>query len=332
MTSSSGGPSGGLTDGRARRNSESVNTRSTVSVKARAKINLALHVTGRREDGYHLLDSLVVFAGVGDQLNITPAEHTCLEISGPFGDGLRVEKDNLVFQAFQHLSQNLKSPLPPTAFHLEKNLPVSSGIGGGSADAAAALKGLVDLWQIDIEPQMLAKIALSLGADVPVCLTGTTCRMRGIGQELTGIDDFPAIDCVLVNPGVGVSTPAVFRQLSLPAGKTAFAAMADLPANAQASAQANDWVEWLGSARNDLQEAAATLAPEIHQTIAALEQDSACQMARMSGSGATCFGLFGSPHDAGNAAAKIADAHPDWWVIATQLGSVEPEPFLRTRQ
>lgn len=284
-----------------------------VQYTAKAKINLALHVTGRRTDGFHLLDSLVVFADIGDQLHIAPADQTSLEIAGPFGDGLRVDDDNLVLQAYRHLSDAMASPLPPTAFRLQKNLPVSSGIGGGSADAAAALNGLIELWQIDIDADRLSAIALSLGADVPVCLNDASCRMRGIGEELVNIDHFPVLDCVLVNCGIGVSTPAVFKQLSLPIGQAAFSTMGDLPGN--------DWIEWLGQTRNDLQKAAIALTPDIGQTIVALEQAPACQLARMSGSGTTCFGLFNSPREAEDAATAIAGEHPDWWVVATQVGS-----------
>ena len=288
-----------------------------IACKARAKINLALHVTGRRNDGYHLLDSFVVFADISDLLNIAPAQHTGLDISGLFGDGLPVENDNLVLQAFQTLSDAMPIPLPTTEFKLEKNLPVSSGIGGGSADAAAALNGLVDLWQVDIDRHELAKIALSLGADVPVCLAGHNCQMRGIGEDLTAIDDFPRMDCVLVNPGVGVSTPDVFKELALPSDQSAFSPLSDLPA----SNQAGEWIEWLGAARNDLQDAAIKLTPVIEQAIGALEQTGTCQLARMSGSGATCFGLFDNGDDARKAAEKIAGEHPDWWVVATQVGN-----------
>jgi len=283
--------------------------------KARAKINLALHVTGRRGDGYHLLDSLVVFADIGDLLHIAPAQQTGLDIVGPFGDGLRVESDNLVLQAFHSLSNALQHSLSCTDFRLEKNLPVSSGIGGGSADAAAALNGLVDLWQVDIDRNELAKIALTLGADVPVCLAGNNCRMQGIGEDLTAVD-FPRMDCVLINPGVGVSTPEVFKELALPIDRPAFAPLSDLPDGKQISG----WIEWLAASRNDLQDAAIKLTPVIEQTLAALEQTGSCQLARMSGSGATCFGLFANGDDARKAAETIASDHPDWWVVATQVG------------
>lgn len=279
---------------------------------ARAKINLALHVTGRRADGYHLLDSLVVFADCGDKLELASAEKTSLEIIGPFSAGLQVDGDNLVLRAYQNLSNSLNTPLPPTAFLLTKNLPVSSGIGGGSADAAAALNGLVELWQLDVDQQTLSETALSLGADVPVCLDSRTCRMSGVGEMLTDVANFAPVDCVLVNPGVAVSTPAVFGALALPVDEAAFAGLPEIPTG--------DFIGWFGETRNDLQRAAIDLTPEIAETTTALEQTPDCQLARMSGSGATCFGLFNNPESANEAVAQIARNHPDWWVLATQVG------------
>lgn len=282
-----------------------------VKLLARAKINLALHVTGRRKDGFHLLDSLVVFADCGDKLHLRPADQTSLEISGPFADGLSVTENNLVLHAFRVLSDSLDTPLPATAITLEKNLPVSSGIGGGSADAAATLNGLIDLWQIDMAKPKLAELALSLGADVPVCLGNTPCRMRGIGEDLTSLDGFPSMPCVLVNAGVVVSTPKVFKQLSLAVNEPAFSPLPDMPAN--------EWIEWLADTRNDLQEPAIALSPEIADTLLALTKAKNCQLARMSGSGATCFGLFNNFDEAQSAAAQIASKHPDWWVAPTLL-------------
>jgi len=283
-----------------------------VEQKAPAKINLALHITGRRADGYHLLDSLVVFAEHGDLLKLAGADETSLEISGPFGDELKVDDDNLILRAYQALSEALPNPLPATSFKLTKNLPVSSGIGGGSADAAAALNGLIELWQLDVEPHTLSEIALLLGADVPVCLNSTSCRMRGVGEQLTASENFPVIDCVLVNPGIGVSTSAVFAELALPVDESAFDRLPELPASG--------WIDWLATTRNDLQPPAISLAPEIADVIAVLEQSPGCTLVRMSGSGATCFGLFGHPEDARKATQQIATTHPNWWVVATQLG------------
>lgn len=279
---------------------------------AKAKINLALHVTGRRADGYHLLDSLVVFADVGDELIIAASAETGIEVNGPFGSGLDVGDTNLVLRAYRALSGALDKPLPPTRFTLTKNLPVSSGIGGGSADAAAALHGLIDRWQVEIDVDKLREVALSLGADVPVCLASTTCRMAGIGQDITNINDFPLRYCVLVNPGVAVSTPAVFAALALPVGKDAFSPLPELP-------RAN-WLKWLNATRNDLQKPAMSVAPEIEQTLHALAQSPDCQLARMSGSGATCFGLYSDAQAADTAAKQIAENHSDWWVVATTIG------------
>lgn len=283
-----------------------------LELQAKAKVNLALHVTGRRADGYHLLDSLVVFADTGDKLELANADKTSLDIIGPFGKNLTVDDDNMVFQAYRALSRALGIVLPATAFKLTKNLPVSSGIGGGSADAAAALRGLIELWQLDVEPKVLHDIALALGADVPVCLASVSCQMAGVGETLSDIKNFPTIDCVLVNSGAAVSTPEVFGKLALLTGERGLSAMPDLPDA--------HWISWLESTRNDLQNAAIEIAPEIAGTIVALEKFPACQLARMSGSGATCFGLFANAQEAQEAARQLTDDHPDWWVVATFLG------------
>ncbi len=283
-----------------------------LELQAKAKVNLALHVTGRRADGYHLLDSLVVFADTGDTLELAKADKASLDITGPFGKNLIADDNNLIFQAYRALSRALDVPLPATAFKLTKNLPVSSGIGGGSADAAAALRGLMELWQLDVEPKTLHDIALMLGADVPVCLASVSCRMIGVGEILSDIENFPAIDCVLVNSGAAVSTPEVFGKLALSTGESGLSAMPDLPDA--------DWISWLATTRNDLQNPAIKIAPEIAGTIAALEKSAACQLARMSGSGATCFGLFANAQEAQEAARQLIRDHPDWWVVATRLG------------
>lgn len=278
---------------------------------AKAKINLALHVTGRRDDGFHHLDSLVVFAQTADRLHLRPAKKTSLKISGPFEKGLSRD-NNLILLAFKQLSTALSEPIPATAFHLEKNLPVSSGIGGGSADAGAALNGLIKLWQIGISSEKLARIGLELGADVPVCLGSKTCRMQGIGEIIEPVKQFPAFNCVLVNPGIGVSTPEIFNKLALPKGKSAFAPLTGMPET--------DWLDWLAKNRNDLQAPAIEETPEIQAVIAALENTKGCQLARMSGSGATCFAIYDSPEHAEDAAVDIGVLHPDWWTVATRMG------------
>lgn len=262
---------------------------------APAKVNLYLHVTGRRADGYHLLDSLAVFPPVGDLLRAARAEALSLTIDGTFGGGLAAEADNLVLRAARALDGSVGARI-----ELEKHLPVASGIGGGSADAAAALRLLCRLWGL---PPAAASIALTLGADVPVCLASRPARMGGVGEALTPAPELPSAGLVLVNPGVSLATADVFRAR---AGR--FSAPAALPATwADAAAMAGD----LARLRNDLEPPAIALHPVIGMVLAALADVPGCLLARMSGSGATCFGLF--PDAASAEAAARALARPGWW-------------------
>lgn len=263
---------------------------------APAKVNLYLHVTGKRADGYHLLDSLAVFPAAGDVVEASKADALSLEISGPFGAVLRGEEDNLLLRAAR-----LLAPGRGAALKLEKNLPVASGIGGGSADAAAALQALCALW--GIEGADLPALALQLGADVPVCLASTPARMQGIGEILAPAPLLPEFGMVLVNPGVAVPTPAVFK-----ARQGGFSPAPALPA---AWADADAMVADLRNCTNDLQEAAIGIAPVIGEVLDTLAALPGAKLARMSGSGATCFALF-----ANAAAAEVAAAEinvPDWW-------------------
>jgi len=265
---------------------------------ARAKINLFLHVTGRRSDGYHLLDSLAVFADVHDAIEAQPSDTLSLTIDGPFGQALAAESDNLVLRAARALAE-AAGTRPAAALRLTKNLPVASGIGGGSADAAATLRALSALWNIAIPPALPA----SLGADVPVCMASRACRMQGIGEILAPAPALPPCGLVLVNPGVAVSTPAVFR-----ARAADFSPAADLPsAWPDAAAMAED----LARLTNDLQPPAEALCPAITEVLTVLRAHSACLLARMSGSGATCFGLMQTPAQAEQTA--LALARPGWW-------------------
>jgi 4-diphosphocytidyl-2-C-methyl-D-erythritol kinase len=309
---------------------------------APAKVNLLLHVTGRRPDGYHLLDSLAVFPAVGDQLEAMPADELTLEITGPFGGTLAAEPDNLVLRAARALA-----PGKGAALKLYKNLPVASGIGGGSADAAAALRLLAQLWGIipattssspDLigrstpylgqhetnkawmagsSPAMTGKvlgskpvrfdnlqhIAASLGADVPVCLASQAARMEGIGDILRAAPALPPCGVLLVNPGVAVPTPAVFKSR-----QGAFSPPATLPAGwPTAAAMAAD----LRALNNDLQAPAIALQPVIGEVLATLTALPGALLARMSGSGATCFALFATATAASAAAAAITP--PNWW-------------------
>jgi 4-diphosphocytidyl-2-C-methyl-D-erythritol kinase len=262
---------------------------------APAKVNLFLHVTARREDGYHLLDSLAVFPAIGDQISAAAGRELSLSISGRFGEVLRAESDNLLLRAAQALR-----PGAGAALHLEKNLPVASGIGGGSADAAAALHVLSELWGVEAS---LPEIALALGADVPVCLASRPARMGGIGEVLGPAPRLPRFGMVLVNPGIAVPTPAVFR-----ARQGGFTPPAALPDEwADAAAMALD----LAQTRNDLQAPAIGLQPVIGTVLDALGRLPGALLARMSGSGATCFAIFASPEEA--SAAMPAIQRPGWW-------------------
>jgi len=271
-----------------------------------AKVNLYLHVTGKRPDGYHLLDSLAVFPAIGDVLSVEPAETLSLAITGPFGATLAAEPDNLVLRAARLLNPN-----GGAALKLEKNLPVASGIGGGSADAAAALRLLAMHWKLKTP---LHDLAASLGADIPVCLASRATRMSGIGEILRPAPALPPFGIVLVNPGVAVATPAVFR-----ARAGTFSPEADLP---ESWVTAAAMVETLAKLTNDLEPPAIALAPVIGDVLAALRALPNCLLARMSGSGATCFAIFATASEAATAAALITQ--PGWWRWGG--GLYEPSP------
>ncbi len=260
---------------------------------APAKLNLTLHVTGRRADGYHLLDSLVVFCDIGDVVTLAPGP-LGLTLTGPFAAGLATQPDNLCLRAARLAGHDV-------AIALEKNLPVASGIGGGSADAAAVLRAL------EASPAGTE----ALGADVPVCMGGVPTRMRGLGEILDPLPPLPALLLVLVNPGQGLSTPAVFKALAQRENPPMPDPLPEFP-------DAETLISFLLGCRNDLQAPAIALMPDIAACLAALKAAGA-QLARMSGSGATCFGLFADAAQARDAQAAIARAHPQWWVAASGL-------------
>ncbi|HXL99660.1 MAG TPA: 4-(cytidine 5'-diphospho)-2-C-methyl-D-erythritol kinase [Rhizomicrobium sp.] len=279
------------------------------TVFAPAKINLYLHVGNKRADGYHELESLVVFADVGDELSFAPADTLSLNVDGRFAAALANEADNLVLKAARALAAHVGIE-PKARITLTKNLPVSSGIGGGSADAAATLRGLVKLWQLDIEPKSLAEIAASLGADVPACLVGKPLQMGGTGDRLMLLFDFPPLDLLLVNPGAPVSTAEVFRRLEHESG------IHDPGRNTF-----HDWsalIAYLEKMHNDLEAPAEAAAPVIREVIDAICSDPATLIVRMSGSGATCFGIYGNAQDAAAAADVMRRDHPTWWVTVAR--------------
>ncbi|PZM07768.1 4-(cytidine 5'-diphospho)-2-C-methyl-D-erythritol kinase [Rhizobium tubonense] len=283
---------------------------------APAKINLALHVTGQRADGYHLLDMLVTFAGHGDRLGFRKADGDSFSLSGPFAPGLAAEASggsNLVLKA-RDLLRDAASVQGfetfPIHIHLEKNLPIASGIGGGSADAAATLRGLQRIWGIALPLETIAAIALRIGADVPMCLASRPLIARGIGEDIEPLPRFPSFAMVLGNPLVGVSTPDVFRHLP----------SRDNPPFAFAAQERRDhagWISLIEGLRNDLEPPARGLCGEIGE-LSRLMKAQGALLVRMSGSGATCFGLFNTLGQAEAAAASLHSATPGWYFQATE--------------
>lgn len=258
---------------------------------APAKINLYLHIVGRRADGLHLLESLVAFAETGDVLYAEPADRLSLDVVGPFAGALAGEADNLVLRAARALAPGQGARLV-----LEKNLPVAAGLGGGSADAAAALRLLSRLWDIETD---LGPLAAGLGADVPVCLAGATCGMAGIGERLTPLPDWPVPYLLLANPGAALATPAVFGARRGP------------------FSESRPWPETaadLAGGANDLTEAALSLAPEVGGVLDALAALEGASFARMSGSGATCFAAFDDAAARDRARDTLRSRYPDWWI------------------
>ena len=285
-------------------------TVAAVAEAAPAKINLALHVTGRRPDGYHLIESLSVFTAFGDEIAIGPAPRDLFTVSGPYADEVPGGAGNLAVQARDALRKatGLAAAAPVLIF-LEKNIPASSGVGGGSSDAAAVLRGLARFWKLDLDAGALSRIGLTLGADVPMCLQGRPLVARGIGDVIEPVEKFPALALVLVNPRVAVGTPQVFAALESRENPR----LPSLPSKLDATSL----LGWLATTRNDLMAPALELEPSIGDALAALASQNAA-FARMSGSGATCFGVFADNTAAQRAASAISAARPDWFVVATE--------------
>mgnify|MGYP003644693300 CR=1 FL=1 len=280
--------------------------------KAPAKINLSLVVRGRRYDGYHELNSLVAFADCGDVVSVREADDLRLDLAGPFAKELSADDTNLVLQAIRRFDDYL-GVKTTGHFTLEKNLPVASGIGGGSADAAATLRLLRRLHGREVEQHALASLGLCIGADVPVCLDARPAMMWGKGELIERMEALPGFWFVLINPGVAVSTAAVFAALNAPslvekqAGPTV-PQFADVTALAQ----------WLDAHGNDMERAAMKIAPAIFDAATALAATRDCRVARMSGSGATCFGIYDDEKSARAAEAALRIVHPNWWVVAAR--------------
>ncbi len=273
----------------------------TVRVFAPAKINLTLHVTGQRADGYHLLDSLVVFANVGDWVSVAQSDGLSLKITGPEKAGVPDGHSNSILQAARFYKQD------GLAISLEKHLPTAAGIGGGTADAAAVLRAISTLRDLALPDDVLA-----LGADVPVCLQGRATRMSGVGEQLSAAPDLPGIWAVLVNPRLPVCTDDVFKALSCKNNKP-------MPAPIPKFNSAAELAAWLLEQRNDLQNPAIGLQPVIAEVLTVLSKSENALLARMSGSGATCFALFSQPDQAVDAARSIAQNRPGWWIQSCNL-------------
>lgn len=271
----------------------------TAEAFAPAKLNLALHVTGRRPDGYHELDSLVAFADCGDRVTVRAASDWSISVSGPQAAGVPSGDDNLCLRAGRMTKG------PPAAVTLEKHLPAAGGIGGGTSDAAATLRALATL-----DGRALPAAPERLGADLPVCLHAAAAQMSGIGEIVAPVTLPPLFAC-LVNPGTPVSTGAVFAALT----SASNAPLPEFPVWRDAA----DLCDWLGKQRNDLEAPARLVAPAIGVALARIAATDGCLLSRMSGSGATCFGLYASSVEAGDAALALAEAHPDWWIRAAAL-------------
>ena len=288
--------------------------------EARAKVNLTLRVNGRRVDGYHDLESVVAFCDCADRLTLTPGPELSLTMTGPLASACGETSDNLVLKAAQLLGRSVAG-LKVGSFALEKILPVAAGIGGGSADAAAALRLLARLNDLRLDDQRLREVALATGADVPVCLASRACDMTGVGETLMWLSP-PKMPCVLVNPCVPVATKDVFEALGLRHGELLVGATDVVMQGSswpEEGGSLEEWVEALASGSNDLEAPATKIQPVIGVVISALNATNGAWLARMSGSGATCFALYENTADAKRAADKILRDHPEWWVHAGVL-------------
>lgn len=278
-----------------------------VSERAPAKLNLDLYVEGRREDGYHLLDSVVAFTAFGDEVVVAPADGFRLDVDGPFAAALLAAGESLVTRAVHGLAAGF-GRAPALSVRLTKRIPLAAGLGGGSADAAAVLRAAARLWGVAGDAASLVEIAAGLGADVPACLAGRPARLTGIGDALAPAPPIPRLELVLANPNRAAPTGAVYRALD----PATFA-----PAPVRAAAHGT-WPAWLLDGRNDLEAAAATVAPAIVEVRRALVATGA-RLVRLSGSGATVFAAYEDGGAADDAAARLRAAHPGWWIERTHL-------------
>lgn len=288
---------------------------------APAKVNLYLHVGPPDASGYHPLCSLMAFADVGDRVSVRPADAFELQVVGPFAGGLSGDEENLVAKAARALVREARRPAPPVGLTLDKRLPVAAGLGGGSSDAGAALRLLRDAFGFELSDERLEAVAAGLGADGAACLWGRPAIAEGRGERLSPAPDFPPIDAVLVNPGVPAPTPEVYRRFD------ALAAFGDVapPPAPDAFESAVELAAWLAAQRNDLQPAALDVAPAVGTVLEALAGEPETLLARVSGSGGTCFALCGGDIEAEGLAERLEALRPDWWVRRCRLGGPWPD-------
>ena len=284
-----------------------------VVVCAPAKVNLCLHVGARRADGYHDLESLVAFVEHGDRIRLAADTRLSMSVSGPFGAGVPSGEDNLALRAARLLASKIDARTG-ARISVRKNIPIAAGLGGGSADAAAVLRGLIALWNPEPDRQALYDIAASLGADVPICVTSATAWIEKRGEKITALPPLPKLWLLLVNPGVPLSTASVFAKLDRRRGL-------GLACPREAFADAQALVRFLASTGNDLQRPACALAPVIAAVLEELERLPGVLLARMSGSGATCFGLFATRGAARAAATGLKNCRPGWWIVDTAVAT-----------
>jgi 4-diphosphocytidyl-2-C-methyl-D-erythritol kinase len=286
------------------------------STLAPAKINLTLRIFGRRVDGFHELESLVAFAPFGDRLTLWPDGSLGLKVSGPMTAGAGPLADNLVLRAARALAERIEG-VTLGRFALLKRLPSGAGLGGGSADAAAALRLIAKANGLRLDDRRIHEAARATGADIPVCLDPRPRVMRGIGEILSAPMVLPKLGILIVHPGLALPTGPVFKALDLAPGEQYAKASSPFPKAASRDAL----LAWLASEHNDLERAAISIAPQIADVLSAIAGLAGCRLARMSGSGSACFGLFESGRAAAVAAKRLAAARPSWWVRAGLLGS-----------
>ena len=281
-----------------------------ISVFAPVKINLSLQIIGRRNDGFHLLESLIVFADQGDELSVSTADSLTLKIKGPFAGSLSTDKNNLVIKAATLLA-DFHEIRPKAHIELNKNIPIASGLGGGSADAAATLHALTKLWRLPISDQDLNKIAEQIGSDVPVCLNQKSAVMEGIGARIRRLGNLPKFGILLVNPNFPVSTQEVFRKYE--ANFSEPGSLNEIPKNRIA------YLILLQTLQNDLTQASINTASEIKNILSVLNELNNQLLVRLSGSGGTCFALFENTKNAQEAAEKLNKKFPDWWIKSASI-------------